>query len=291
MKSFDPTKPSAELFCLLIVVEQDYTMKIGLTLSGGGVRGAAHVGLIRALLEEGIVPNHLVGVSSGAIVATMYCLGLSPDEMLSAVHQTSLVRLIKVGIPTTGLTKLDHLKERLALLHPANDFSGLLYPLHIGITNLSTGQLELHHEGPLHDILAASCSIPFVFKPVIIDGVHYVDGGVIKNMPVKPLINEADFIIGSNLMPYDHLPPADVGSVINIVWRCFDLSIMANTLPSAELCDIVVEAPRINDYNIFNLARLGELHDLGYETTRAKIPEILNALEQKRELLEEIRRA
>jgi NTE family protein len=265
-------------------------MKIGLTLSGGGVRGAAHIGLIRALLEENIVPNRLVGVSAGAIVATMYCLGLTPDEMLNQVFRSSLVKMIKVGIPTTGLTKLDYLKERIAEFHPANDFSDLRYPLHIGVTNLSTGQLELHKEGPLHDILAASCSIPFVFKPVIIDGVHYVDGGVIKNMPVEPLINEADFIIGSNLMPYDHLPPADVGSVINIVWRCFDLSIMANTLPSAELCDIVVEAPRINDFNIFNLNRLQELHDLGYASTKAMIPNILSALEQKRELLEEIGR-
>lgn len=260
-------------------------MTIGLTLSGGGARGAAHVGVIRALLEAGIVPNRLVGVSAGAIVATQYCAGMSPDQMLTAITDTSLFRLVRVGIPVTGLTTLDYLKERIAEVVPDNSFEGLKYPLHIGMTNLNTGLLELRNNGPLHDILAASCSIPFVFKPVIIDGAHYVDGGVIRNMPVAPLLNESDFIIGSNLMPYGLLPPADTGSVINIVWRCFDLSIMANSLSSAELCDVVIQPADLNKYNIFSVLKLQELHDLGYAYTRERLPEILHAMEMKRELL------
>jgi NTE family protein len=263
-------------------------LSIGLTLSGGGARGAAHIGMIRALWEEGIVPSHIVGVSSGAIVGTLYAAGLTPDEMMRFVLQSSLLRIFKVGIPLTGLTKLDYLKERLAQLLPENSFEGLKYPLHIGITNLNTAQQELRNEGPLHDILAASCSIPFVFKPVIMDGSHYVDGGVTKNMPVEPLLHNCDFIIGANLMPYGVLPPADVGSVINIVWRCFDLSIMANTLPSRELCDIVIEPSQLNDCNIFNFTKLQEMHDLGYANTRERMQEIKNALSLKRELLAQL---
>ncbi|MBC6994065.1 patatin-like phospholipase family protein [Neolewinella lacunae] len=260
-------------------------MTIGLTLSGGGARGAAHIGLLRALLEEGIVPNRLVGVSAGAIVATQYAAGLTPDDMMDVLADASLFRLVRVGIPITGLTTLDYLKEKVAEILPDNSFEGLRYPLYIGITNLNTGMQELRNSGPLHDILAASCSIPFVFKPVIIDGAHYVDGGVIQNMPVTPLLHEADFIIGSNLMPYGLLPPADVGSVVNIVWRCFDLSIMANTLPSTELCDIVIEPSMLNSYNIFSINKLRELHDLGYAHTRERMPAILQALEMKRDLL------
>lgn len=252
-------------------------IKIGLTLSGGGARGAAHVGVLRALLEANITPTHLVGVSAGAIVATQYAAGMTPDQMLAAITDTSSVlRLVRssVGLPTTGLTNLDYLKERIAEVVPENAFTSLRYPLHIGITNLNTGLLELRNSGPLHDILAASCSIPFVFKPVVIEGQHYVDGGVIRNMPVAPLLHEADFIIGSNLMPYGRLPAADTGTVINIVWRCFDLSIMANSLSSAELCDIVIEPSVLNDYNIFNVIKLRELHDLGYVHTRERMPKM-----------------
>lgn len=263
-------------------------INIGLTLSGGGARGAAHVGILRALLENDIVPNRIVGVSAGAIVGTLYSAGLNPDEMMSAVAETSLVKLVRFGIPTTGLTKLDYLRERILEVIPDDSFDGLRYPLHIGITNLNSGQLELRNSGSISDILAASCSIPFVFKPVLVDGSHCVDGGVICNMPVTPLLNDADFIIGCNLMPYGMLPPADTGTVINIVWRCFDLGIMSNMLPSLDLCDVVIEPALLNSFNIFSINRLTELHDLGYEHTLTRIPAIKKSLRYKTELLQQL---
>jgi NTE family protein len=237
------------------------------------------------LLEEGIVPDHIVGVSAGAIVGTLYAAGLSPDEMLEEVLKTSVFRVIKVGNPLMGLTNLDYLKQRIAKIIPENSFAGLKYPLHIGITNLNTAQLEIRSEGPLHDILAASCSIPFVFKPVVMNGYNYIDGGVIRNMPVGPLLSEADFIIGSNLMPYGLLPPADTSTVLSVVWRTFELSIMSNTQPDTELCDIIIEPAMLNDCNIFNFTKLRDMHDLGYAHARQRMPEIRNALEMKRELL------
>lgn len=264
-------------------------LKIGLTLSGGGARGAAHIGLLRALLEGGVVPNRIVGVSAGAIVATLYAAGLSPDEMMKEVLETSILRVIKVGNPLMGLTNLDYLKERIARLLPENSFEGLKYPLYIGITNLNTGQQELLSEGPLHDILAASCSIPFVFKPVVIGDYKYVDGGVIRNMPVSPLLNDTDFVIGSNLMPFGLLPTADLSTVVSVVWRTFELSIMSNTWPDTSLCDIVIEPSSLNDCNIFNFTKLQDMHDVGYESTRRRMPEIQRALALKRELLDQLK--
>ncbi|NJC24999.1 patatin-like phospholipase family protein [Neolewinella antarctica] len=269
-------------------MNKDNPIRIGLTLSGGGARGAAHVGVLRALLENDIVPNRIVGVSAGAIVGTLYAAGLDPDEMMKAVAATSLVKLVRFGIPTTGLTKLDYLAERILEVLPNDSFDDLRFPLHIGITNLNSGQLELRNSGSISDILAASCSIPFVFKPVLVDGNHCVDGGVICNMPVTPLLNDADFIIGSNLMPYGMLPPADTGTVINIVWRCFDLGIMSNTLPSLDLCDIVIEPSLLNSFNIFSINRLTELHDVGYEHTLSRIPAIKKTLALKKDLLRQL---
>lgn len=261
-------------------------LTVGITLSGGGARGAAHIGVLRALLEAGIVPTQVVGVSAGAIVGALYAAGLSPDEMLDFVLSSSLYKFIKVAVPVTGLVPTDYIADRLATVVPENSFEGLQHHLTVGVTNLNTGQLECLDHGPLHDIVAASCGIPFLFRPRKINGAQYVDGGVIKNMPVEPLLNRTDFIIGSNLMPYANLKPTDVGTVINIVWRCFDLSIMANTLPSAELCDVVLEPSTLNDYHIFNLNRLSVLHDLGYQHTRERLPHIIRLLESKRELLE-----
>jgi NTE family protein len=261
-------------------------LTIGITLSGGGARGAAHIGALRALTEAGIHPTRVVGVSAGALVGSMYAAGVSPDDMLDFALKSSLFKFYKLGMPLTGLTSSDYLKERLATVIPENSFVGLRYPFYVGVTNLNTGQLECWDHGPLHELVAASCGIPFLFRPVIINDQQYVDGGVIENMPVRPLLNQADFIIGSNLMPYENLKPADVKTVVGIVWRCFDLSIMANTLPSAELCDIVLEPSTLNEYHIFNLNRLTDLHDLGYEHTRKRLPYIQRMLDSKRELLD-----
>jgi NTE family protein len=237
-------------------------------------------------MEDGIYPNRVVGVSAGALVGSMYAAGVSPDEMLDFALKSSLFKFYKIGVPLTGLTSSDYLKERLASVIPENSFDGLKYPFYVGVTNLNTGQLECWDRGPLHDLVAASCGIPFLFRPVVINDQQYVDGGVIENMPVRPLLNQADFIIGSNLMPYANLKPTDVKTVVSIVWRCFDLSIMANTLPSAELCDVVLEPSTLNDYHIFNLNRLTDLHDVGYEHTRERLPYIHKLLDSKRELLD-----
>ncbi|THH41686.1 patatin-like phospholipase family protein [Neolewinella litorea] len=261
-------------------------LTIGITLSGGGARGAAHIGALRALTEAGIEPEKVVGVSAGALVGALYAAGVSPDDMMTFALESSIFRFYKLGMPLTGLTSSVYLQERLATVIPDNSFEQLQRHFYVGVTNLNTGQLECHDSGPLHELVAASCGIPFLFRPVVIDGAQYVDGGVIENMPVKPLLNQTDFIIGSNLMPYESLKPADVKTVIGIVWRCFDLSIMANTLPSAELCDVVLEPSNLNDYHIFNLNRLTDLHDVGYEHTRKRLPYILRLLESKRELLE-----
>ncbi|MEM6771844.1 MAG: patatin-like phospholipase family protein [Bacteroidota bacterium] len=260
-------------------------LSIGLTLSGGGARGLAHIGVLRALLENGVVPSKIVGVSAGAIVGMLYAAGLTPDEMMAAVYDTNPFRLLKVGLPTTGLTTLEYLEDKVREFVPENDFAALKYPLYVGITNLNSGIQELRNTGPLDKTIAASCSLPLMFKPVVIGGDHFVDGGVINNMPVGPLLNEADFIIGSNLMPYGSLPPADTGTVINIVWRCFDLSVMANSQSGASLCDIVLETASLNAYTIFHVNKLREMHDVGYEDTIHRMPEILASLQQKQELV------
>ena len=264
------------------------SFSIGLTLSGGGARGLFHIGVLRALLENDVVPDRIVGVSAGAIVGMLYCAGYQPDEMMRVIYDTNPLRLIKVGLPTTGLTTLEYLEEKVREFVPQDDFSALQRPLTVGVTNLNSGLQELRSSGVLSKAIAASCSLPLMFKPVLMDGNHYVDGGVINNMPVGPLLQEADFIIGSNLMPYGSLPPADTGTVINIVWRCFDLSVMANSQSATSLCDIVLETAALNSYTIFSVNRLREMHDVGYQDTLQRMPEIKRALRFKRELTDEL---
>lgn len=238
--------------------------KVGITLSGGGARGAAHIGVLRALSEAGIHPAYVVGVSAGAIIGALYAAGRTPDEMMAFVKQSSVVRLIKLGIPLTGLTKLDYLIERLAAELIDDSFSALEKPLQVGVTNLETGAFELRDQGSLFSWVAASCSIPFVFKPIKIDKQLYVDGGVMRNMPIGQLKDTCDLVIGSNLMPPTSLKTKELSSFVSITWRCFDLAVMANTQSSLERCDLLFEPPRVAKHTIFSFGKLQELHDIGY---------------------------
>lgn len=229
---------------------------------------------MRALEEAGIKPQRVVGVSAGAIIGALYAVGLSPDEMLEFSREISVVKVMKLGIPKTGLTTMDYLRERMNSVLSKDDFDALPMPLVVGATNLNTGKFQLHQEGSVIEAVAASCSIPFVFKPVEIGGDLFVDGGIMCNMPVEPLKEKVDYIIGCNLIPENHVLHSDLSSVIGISWRCFDLSVMANTLSCRPDCDLLFEPPTVTDHNIFSFNKIQELHDIGYAHAKSKLMDL-----------------
>lgn len=256
-------------------------IKIGLSLSGGGARGFAHVGAIQALLEAGIQADAVAGASAGSVVGALYAAGFTPEEMRRFIKESNFLRFVKLGIPSGGLTKLTYLRDRLSDVIKTDDFAALKHPLWVAITNLNSGALEVRNTGPLYDIVMASCSIPLVFQPVELDDQLYVDGGLLCNLPVEPLRNTTDFIIGINLTPPVAVPKKSLSGVVGIAYRCFDLSVWANTQPQTSLCDFVLEPAGIVDYTIFQFNKHQAIYQLGYEQTKAQIPEILRQLEAR----------
>lgn len=254
-------------------------IRIGIAFSGGGARGIAHIGALKALEEAGIKPEVLSGTSAGAIVGCLYAYGLSIDKMLEFIKDTQLFGLIKLGLPKAGLTKLTYLKERLTNYIEEDRFEALQKPLYVAISNLNTGELEIKHSGPLFEVIMASSSIPLVFKPVEIDGEIYVDGGLLNNLPVSPLLPHTDFIIGVNVMPHLNVPNKSVQSLFGIATRCFDLSIQANSRPELALCDVVIEPKKCNGYHLFHINKYQEIFDIGYEEAKKQIPKIKKKLQ------------
>lgn len=260
---------------------------VGIALAGGGARGIAHIGVIRALLEHGIVPEVISGTSAGAIVGSLYASGNSPDEMMRFVKEASVFRLIKIGLPVNGLTKLTYLKEHLAKFIAVDQFEALQYPLHVAVSNLNTGNLEIINSGPLFDIVMASSSIPMVFKPVEINGQLYVDGGLFQNMPVSPLVDKADFIIAVNIMPHLSLSNRALQNVIGIGMRSFDMLILANTKPEIPYCDVLIEPAAIRRYTTYQLNKYRAIERVGYEATIDMMPVIQRKLAEKAAQLEQ----
>ena len=242
---------------------------IGLVLSGGGAKGIAHIGVIKALEELGIEPTIIAGTSAGAIVGTLYAAGLNSDEIKQFAKSVNLIRIFKPGMSTKGLISLSYLKNHLGKFLEASSFEALKKPMHIATSNLNTGKLEVHHSGnDLMEVILASSSIPLVFLPVTFDDNTLVDGGLLMNLPAAPIRSQAKYLIGVDLIPRLELEQEKLKGILsmaNIAIRCFYLSVINNSRPQREMCDIVIEPTEIDNYNLFQFNKLEELIQAGYE--------------------------
>lgn len=245
--------------------------KIGIALSGGGAKGIAHIGVLKALLENGIEPDLISGTSAGAIAGALYAAGYKPAEMLEFVKDASIFKIFKVVLPNDGLTKLTYLRNQLTKYIPDKEMENLHKELFVVLANLNTGMAETWSKGNIYDVVMASSSIPLVFKPVEINGNLYVDGGLLNNLPVEPLVGKADFIIGVNVMPHITVEGKYVQNLIGIATRCFELSIHANTKPSTTYCDVLIAPNAIHSYSIFNFNKHQELFEAGYQEGLRKV--------------------
>lgn len=254
--------------------------KIGIALSGGSTRGIAHIGVLKALIDNDLAPQIVSGTSAGSIIGTLYASGKSPEEMLDFVKTSSLFKMFRPGFPFTGLTDLSYLGERLKNYIHQDSFESLQKPLYIYATNLNTGEDVRFVNGTLIDKVIASCSIPLVFKPVEIGGHLYADGGIMNNLPAECLRRQCKVVIGSNVVPLLHRSNRHLNSMMGIAQRIFELSPSVNVRHSARFCDVLIEPSDINQFNFFSLENADALFHKGYEATLLQIGYIKSLIEK-----------
>ncbi len=240
--------------------------KIGLALSGGGARGFAHAGAIKALNEMGIRPGIIAGVSAGSIAAVMAAAGLSPEQMLALFQEAKLTDFCELSVPKNGFFKMDRFRKFLRKVIPYENLEELPIPVVIGATNLDDGTMTAFEEGPIAERVMASCSIPIVFQPVKIDGVRYVDGGVLHNLPAGLIRERCKYLIGVNCSPLANATVKD--TLVDIALRSYELMAKNNAIPDMNLCDIVIKTDEIARYRVFNLKQIKRVYDSGYSLTR-----------------------
>ena len=198
---------------------KDY--KIGFVLSGGGARGFAHLGFIQALNEAEIFPDVISGTSSGAIIGVLYADGYTPKEILTFMSSGSRFDFMRPALPREGLLQINGIIRLLKTNLRAKSFNELKIPLFVSATDLNNGKPVYFFEGDILEPVIASASIPVLFKPVIINNISYVDGGVLDNLHVHPIENKCKVLIGSfvNSVGYEK----KISGLINIAERTFML--------------------------------------------------------------------
>lgn len=239
---------------------------IGLTLSGGGMRGIAHIAVLKALEEYNLKPQIISGTSAGSIIGAFYSLGKTPDEMIEIVKQTTFFSRSYLRLSKNGIFSSNFILKLFKDHFPEDNFSVLKIPVYVAATELTHGIVDFFSEGELFGPLLASSSVPFVLPPVRIGEKLYVDGGVLDNLPIEPIIDKCDLLIAShvNSISYDGLQNM---SLMKEFDRILHLAIAKSVYSKAKSCDIFLDPPKMTKFSLFNKRNLDEMFKEVYEYT------------------------
>ncbi|MBF8149126.1 patatin-like phospholipase family protein [Winogradskyella sp. F6397] len=252
-------------------------MNIGLVLSGGGARGAAHIGVIKALEEHGIFPTHIAGASAGAIVGALYAAGVPWPEILTFFKTTPLFHTKRFARKKPGFLNSDNFYNDLKSYLPEDSFDALKKPLFITAANIVDGTSKIFSKGQLIKPIIASASFPGVFTPTEINGKFYVDGGTLNNFPVEPLLNTCDKIIGVCVNPLKTVSMKDLKHSYSVIERAYKIKVAAESSTKFPNCDLVINPQELVNYSTFGMNNMDAIFNLGYTATQS-------ALEKNKEL-------
>jgi len=280
--------------------------KVGLVLSGGGARGAAHIGVLKVLEREKIPIDCIAGTSFGALVGAFYALGYSPSEIETIFMQQDWEKFFNnaperslapfserknsgrqiqlsfhKGIPKlpSGLWEVQQLREILnelttePMLEAHYNFDQLPIPFRAVATNFITGKPEAFREGSMTEALRASIAMPLFFTPVEKDGTLFVDGGLSNNLPTDVVRDMgADILIAVNVSSPLYKAD-DVRDVIDVVNQAFGLQIQGNMKETEPLADIILR-PDLEGFVFDDFPIMDEIVKRGEEEAERHLEEI-----------------
>lgn len=263
--------------------------RLGLALGGGAVRGAAHLGVLKALDDAELTPYCLSGTSIGAFVAALYAFGKAPDDILEIIRELDFLDIARIRLHKLGLMSHDDMGKLIVKAIGEKNIEDSPMPLAIVATDLVSGQPVVFTEGPVVSAVLASTCIPGLFSPVSIDGKLLVDGGLVENVPVSQLPKlGADVVVGVNLNGApDYGTPDDL---IDVLFNATDIAIDTTTRIQMHSADVGINLS-LSQYERTNPAHIKALYDEGVSAAKEAIPAVLQSLEdEKPNLIERMER-
>jgi len=248
--------------------------RVGLVLSGGGVRGAAHLGVLEILDEAGICPDLVVGVSAGAVVGGLYCAGLAPAALQQTAREMNWNRLARLVRPRLGVFDISPIEQVVDDLTGGLTFEQLKIPFVAVAVDIICGKLVTFRQGPLARAIHASCAIPGLFNPVEDGGRLLIDGGALDNLPVAIARDMgADYVIAVDLLP---LPTTAAEWPKNILemWSLSVYTIVRRTRNwEGQMADVLIQ-PDIAHMSFIDFNQVDLLVQKGREAALAHLARI-----------------
>jgi NTE family protein len=260
----------ALLLCSILSIMPGMTQKkIGLCLSGGGALGFAHIGVLKALEDNGIKPNVISGASIGAIIGALYANGMSPNQIYGAIEKNkmySVLNIIKlIGNGPGGMSDTEKVRTILEKYLQHDSFDSLKMKLYISMTSLNKADWIIVGEGgDLIGHILASMSIPGVFNPTQIGEDYFIDGGIMNNLPVEPLIGNCDVIIGVDVHFLSPLAEP-INSTAKMVLWSYSAMMKEMQKKRVAACNYYIPVLGLQDYNPADFKNYKEFYNIGYQ--------------------------
>jgi len=259
-------------------VTDTQSIRLGLALGGGAIRGAAHLGVLDALEDQGIKPACISGTSIGAFVAALYAFGQTPQEILKLIRDLQLFDVAKLKFSKMGL--LSHKQIGKLVVETIGDVNieDAPIPLAIIATNVVSGQRHVFRKGSLAEAVLASTSVPGVFHPVILeDGQVLVDGGLVENVPVSPLRElGADCVIGVDLNGSPEY--GAVEDAFDILLNAMDIALDNTTRLQLKQADAIIELT-LSQFSRDDPKHIPDLYTAGYRGANKQMKKIQAAID------------
>jgi NTE family protein len=305
------------IFLLILFASQDaYTQKVAVILSGGGSRGAAHVGVLRALEENNIPVHNITGTSIGAFVGAMYAAGYSPDEIETFLTSEAMRRwssgefsaeynyFYRQGEPDGSWIKVDFdFSKRISKIIPTSlvssvemdfkimelfssasalaedDFDRLFIPFRCVAADVDSSKAIVLSSGDLGRAVRASLSFPFVFRPIKIDGRLLFDGGMYNNFPhdFATVEFEPDLIIGSKVS--HNYPTPDPDDLVSQIQKM----LMTDTDFDLSVDHGIIIEPKLVRPGLTDFTQARTMIKSGYDETIRQMPVIRAMISDFRE--------
>jgi NTE family protein len=284
-----------------------HAQKVALVLSGGGSKGAAHIGVIRALEEQNIPIDYITGTSIGAAIAALYAIGYTPDQMeelvaspefndwVNGITDPKYIMYYRKESPNASWVSFDFQPgkkltsflptslvstqiidfELMRIFAPGsaaggNNFDSLMIPFRCVVADIDSSRQIILRNGDLASAVRGSMSLPFVFTPMEINGKLVFDGGMYNNFPGDVARDEfrPDIIIGSRVA--ERFEKAAADDVLSMFLSMM-MNRQADTLTGSNVAMVIPSLPQVN---LLDFASAEELIDSGYQACIRQMPGI-----------------
>tara|TARA_R110001592_G_scaffold324870_3_gene604648 strand:- start:52126 stop:53022 length:897 start_codon:yes stop_codon:yes gene_type:complete len=247
-----------------------FNRRIGLALGGGAAKGMAHIGVLKAMEEDGLEIEYISGTSIGALVASYYAFGKDIETLESMSSDITFSSLIGFKLQKKGIFSTKSIKEMVERDLGKVYIEQARIPLAICATDISTGEQVTLREGKLADAVCASMAVPGIFIPVEIHGKTLVDGGITENVPISALEKMgAGITIAVDLNGSPHYQePKDI---IAIMGNAIDIAIDLRTKEQLKKADLLLSMDLADFSRLGDEEEFKELIQLGYDGMKKKL--------------------